>query len=173
MLKPSLFFFAACLCAGTAAASGDKGLYLGGSIGEANTRFEDATVSVADSQGAFKGMVGFRLPALFALEADYLDFGKASENGSHVSARAFAGYLMYYLPIPLVDLYAKAGYANWKGEGELSTRLDKNQSDLAYGAGAQLGWGKVAVRVEYDKINASNPGRDLSMVSAGLTYTFF
>lgn len=171
MLKSSLFTLTACLCVGTAVAS-DKGLYVGGSIGEANTSFQDATVSLADSQGAYKGIVGFRLPAVLAFEADYLDFGKAADNGSHVKARALAGYVMYFLPIPVVDIYAKVGYANWKGEGTLSASYDKSQSDLAYGGGAQIGWGKVAVRVEYDKINASSPAKDLSMVSAGLTYTF-
>jgi hypothetical protein len=184
LLKKSALALLGALIAGSACA-GDTGLYAGAGVGDASTSFATGGVSFSDSQAGYKGIVGFRLPVLFAAEVNYLDFGTAHGPDSRASTHAVAGYLLYFLPIPVVDIFAKGGYANWHGSGEFAGvsstfgggtsggSFSKNESDLAYGAGAQVGFGKFAVRLDWDRINASRPANKLSLVTAGLTYRIF
>lgn len=184
IVKRSALAFTGVLLAGSAFA-GDTGLYAGLGAGDASTSFDNGAISFSGSHTGYKGIVGFRLPVLFAAELNYIDFGTARGPDSRISTRAVTGDLLYFLPIPVVDIFVKGGYANWHGtgyfEGVASTfgggtsggAFSRNESDLAYGAGAQMAFDKVAVRLDWDRINASRPADKISLVSVGLTYRFF
>lgn len=162
----------AALLAAPLAQAAEDGFYLGAGLGEANTKIQDASLSLKDTQGAYKIIAGFRPLDFVAVEANYVDFGKAAQAGNSAKSRAVDAFVVGFLPIPLVDIYGKLGYANWKITPGISTAdFKKSGSDLAYGGGVQMGFGGLSVRVEYEKFNASS-AQDLSLVSAGLTWTF-
>lgn len=155
-----------------AALAADNGFYLGAGLGQANTKIDEAPLSLDDHHSAYKLIAGFRALDLLAVEANYVDFGKVGEATQTAHPRAVGVFAIGYLPIPIVDVYGKVGYANWKLRPEISAADFKdNGSDFAFGGGLQLHWGSLAARVEYEKYQAKSAD-DLSLVSAGLTWTF-
>lgn len=76
------------------------------------------------------------------------------------------------LPVPLLDVYGKGGVArlNYRASssnGCLACSLfnaDYSETRVAYGGGAQLKLDRLAVRVEYERISASNG--DPSLIAA-------
>ena len=104
---------------------------------------------------------------------------------AHVTADAVFGLLYAPLPIPWLDVYGKLGAArtqlNLNGRildlfcvagtvscGVIATH--ETETDLAYGAGVQVKFDAAALRVQYERINASfgNP----YMFTIGATWTF-
>ena len=188
-------------CAFTAlAAPNPTGFYVGGSVGQSNVRTSTEPISTPDSleqnDTAWKLLVGLRPIAPIAAELAYLDFGHltAARNLGpttlHASAQQRAATLSALifapLPLPVLDLYARAGVARLQDSGSLSllcnppyfcTRniplylnFDDNNIDFLYGAGVQLKLSALAIRFEYERINDSRGDPDL--LSAGLIWTF-
>jgi hypothetical protein len=103
----------------------------------------------------------------------------------HTNAEALAAVLYAPIPLPFLDVYAKLGPTHWhstaSGEilglfcpvnlpdcGRIEVRHDG--TDLAYGAGLQLRFGPGAVRIEYQRIEASPEYP--ALYGLGLTWTF-
>ncbi|TLY51094.1 MAG: hypothetical protein E6K50_08580, partial [Gammaproteobacteria bacterium] len=70
---------------------------------------------------SWKVLAGFRPIKLFAVEADYLDLGSRTNTfisgaSAHSDAKAYAGYAVGFLPLPVpfLDVFAKAGLSHWK-----------------------------------------------------------
>jgi hypothetical protein len=182
----SRLFFATILCATSAAAFAAtddgsmpvKGPYIGGSVTQA--RFDNSfAINDLDRRNTrWKGALGFRFANPFAVEVDYIDFGKATAPpvlgaGSFSStAHAIAAYGIGYIPIPYVDLFARVGAARVTSSANDGANIafDGHDTKFAYGWGAQWRWKSLAVRGEYEKLSTGNIG-DLNMVSLGLTYT--
>lgn len=160
------------------------GFYIGAGVGPSQIR-SDPNYSCCSYYGdynytfAWQGIVGIRPIHAFGIEAEYIDFGtpgngyyynNSSNSGSHPTAPALfaVGYLP--LPIPYLDVFAKAGGAR------LSTRVttytseacvtggpcpnnvpsgneEVNNTKFAYGAGVQsrLPFGLI-LRGEYERI---------------------
>ncbi len=91
------------------------------------------------------------------------------------------------IPVPLFDVYAKAGVAWLRTSGNsqafntsgpcqllpcslLPYHFSRNDTDPAFGAGVQFKVSKLALRAEYERIQGSAGKPDL--VSLGLTWTF-
>ncbi len=167
------------------------GAYVGGSIGEADVRNPFALPVVGDFAGhdfGWKAMVGLRPIPLLGAELSYTDFGSQSAYVGSASAKAAALYGMLYLPLPVpfLDVYAKAGLARVQqnvsgsnpGAGTCPINFpncalfsfSRNGTDAAFGAGAQFKFADWAVRAEYERIQASGGSPDL--LSVGLTWTF-
>jgi opacity protein-like surface antigen len=170
------------------------GLYVGAGIGEA--RVEAATSgqfgapfpSLSDfreNHSAYKFMVGARPISLVAAELAYVDFGHPRVTGLpgltsvDVSMKGLTAFGMLYLPVPVVDIYLKAGLARLDsrltvtacGVGLCQTaRLTPTNTGFAAGAGLQLKLAAWAARLEYERFNAA--GGNPSLVSAGLTWSF-
>jgi len=149
------------------AAQADNGLYVGAGITKAkvdNIFSRDLNI---DST-AWKAIVGFRPISLLAVEANYLDLGSETRSfagfgTAHADAKAFAGYAVGFLPIPLpiLDIYGKVGLARWQLSGNPRPnsslfRLSDNGTEFAWGAGAQAHFGKIAGRLEYERFNLPN-----------------
>jgi len=165
------------LAASGSALAADNGIYLGGSVGQANLKIDNlAGLSAADFDGndtAFKAIAGFRPFDWFAVEASYVDFGKPDDNvlGEHVKAQAdgVSAFAVGFLAIGPVDIFGKLGGINW--DSKVSGGIKDNGTDFAYGVGAQFRLLSLSVRAEYEGFNLSDVD-DLNMVSIGLTYTF-
>ena len=171
------------LCA-CAAHADDSPFYVGAGI--SRNKLSQITNSGLDfsdiSHTSWKALVGVRPISLFAVEADYLDLGSGSRSvvipgagtcqggtpncanfNTHSDGKAFAAYAMGFLPVPMpfLDLYAKAGLSRWKLNG--STTITHNLfefsdsgTSFAWGAGAQVHVGNVGARLEYESYNIPN-----------------
>jgi opacity protein-like surface antigen len=181
------------------------GLYVGGAIGQSRVEATDVGFlkpEFAENHSAFKAMVGIRPISLLGAELDYIDFGNASGSlrfpsnvantgTAAVSVKGEAAFGLIYLPIPIVDVYAKAGLSRLQtsvngGDNFYQCgvppgppgcpfvshfQLSRTDTGFAAGAGAQYKFGSWAVRAEYERFDAA--GAHPSLVSAGIAWTFF
>lgn len=176
---------AALIAAPGAALAADNGFYLGLASSDVSSDFDfGPTVGAADDDRGFKGIVGFRPLDKFALEANYVDFGDTRlplnlvciqtpcPTEASVEAEALSVSAVGMLPLPFVDLFARAGYARWESQVSTSiTSTDNDGSDLTFGAGVQFRLGSFALRVEYERFKLDDD--DIDLKSIGFTYTFF
>jgi opacity protein-like surface antigen len=188
---------------GNAVAEDLLGLYVGGAIGQSRVEATDVgflSPDFVENHSAFKALVGIRPISLIGAELDYIDFGRPSGNlrfpadvantgTADVSVKAAAAFGLIYLPIPVVDVYAKGGLSRLQtsinggdtfyhcgvppgppGCPSVSLfQLSRTNTGFAAGAGVQYKFGPWAVRAEYERFNAA--GGNPSLLSAGITWT--
>jgi len=129
----------------------------------------------------WKVWAGVRPISLFAVEADYIDLGSQSASSltidqggtsTHLSYKAFAGYAVGYVPIPVpyLDVFGKVGLARWTSSGGTNVvgpppgggsqffSLSDNGTQFAWGIGGQLRFGNVGARLEYENFSIRNTG---------------
>ncbi len=136
---------------------------------------------------AFQGVLGARPISLVGAEIGYIDFGKpdgeANTFPESASLKGVAAFGVLYLPVPVVDIYMKAGVARLESTVKYSycgpcacniclnsVQLDRTNTSGAGGVGAQYRFGSWAVRAEYERFNAA--GGNPSLLSTGITRTF-
>jgi Outer membrane protein beta-barrel domain len=163
---------AICAAAGRASAAED-GFYLGGSLGQSTSGLRAGTVNYSDNDLGYKLIAGFRVFKLLAVEVNYVDLGSTNTGGVQAKTKALDGFVMGFLPVPVVDIYGKLGVVSWQTDASAPNfSLSHNGSDLAYGAGVQMHFGAVGARLEFEGFDvqqASTP----TLLSLGVTYTFF
>ena len=168
------------------------GVYVGGAFGQARV---DATAPTGsgfrENHSAFKVMVGLRPISMLGVELAYGDFGHPSHlNGflaTDVTMKGASAFGIFYLPVPIVDIYAKAGVARLRSTVNTTavcalapvgyctlinspSPISRTDVGFAAGAGAQFKVGGLAIRGEYERFNAAGgyPG----LFSVGLMWTF-
>jgi hypothetical protein len=173
-MRNAILLTAALLCASGAASAADNGIYLGGSIGQANVEVDEGLTQVDGDDTGFKFIVGVRPLDWLAVEASYVDFGKVKDGAQAAEGNGVSAFVVGFLPVGPVDLFAKGGLINW----DSSVKLDgigkvfsEDGNDLAYGVGAQFRLLSLAVRAEYEVFDVDRVD-NLNMLSIGLTYTF-
>jgi len=164
------------LALGAGVAQADNGLfYLG--AGVTNSKLHDILVQGTAfpdlNKTSGKVFAGFRPISAFAVEADYLDLGSATEEGActgpccmeacrglyQSDAQVFAAYALGFLPtpVPFLDIYGKAGLArsqlNTKVSGSTST---SSGTEFAWGVGVQAHVSMVGARLEYEDFKIPN-----------------
>ena len=195
----ALLAIAACGASGAAFADNPVGFYVGVGAGSSQNRSDDSRYGYPgyynDYQFAWQGIVGIRPISMIGLEAEYIDFGQpyrhngrydfnVSGSDSHPTAPALfaVGYLP--IPIPFLDIFAKAGVARLStnvtdfvqqpcvsgGPCPYFVPADRHQvidTRLAYGAGVQskFPFGLI-LRGEYERISSQFGDPDALMVSA-------
>lgn len=170
------------------------GLYVGGGIGQSQVK-ADAPTGAGDSSSfrenhsAYKLIAGIRPLSPFGVEVAYLDLGHPNGNlagfPADVGTKGTAAFaVLYLLPVPILDVYAKAGIARLQTtvSGTLQGpctpgclpgspyRLDSTTTSYAVGAGVQVKLGAWAVRGEYEAFDTKvgRPG----LATLGVTWTF-
>jgi hypothetical protein len=167
----SLLLLAALAVSATALAD-DVGLYLGGSLGESQQRFDASTFDVRASDLAYKFALGYRPLKVFAAEVSYVGFGRAYGGINFADTDAIGAFAVAFLPIPVVDVYGKVGMANWRTDAQSPFHsFHRTGTDLAYGAGAGTSWGSLGARLEYERYDVSH-ANDMALASVGLTWVF-
>ena len=182
------------------------GWYAGGSIGQSRLEATGQTIltplyhyddsgSFTANHSAYKLTLGLRPISLFGAELSYVDFGHAAGGfnalaGADVRMRAAAAWGVLYLPVPLVDVFLKAGLARVQstvnGTGLVGPNcgagvctadvavglfsLERNNTRGAGGIGVQYRVGPLAARAEYERYSAA--GGNPSMLSVGATWSF-
>jgi len=164
------------------------GMYLGGAIGEAQANIDSLSFSAHDT--GWKAVFGVRLVQVFGAEAEYVDMGsptgRLSFGDVHTTANGPAVFGVAYLPLPVpfFDVFAKAGLANVQQQatvrltpgvgtcalGIACDGFSRSESEFAWGAGAQVKSGSLAVRAEYEQFRA--PGGNLNFASVGFYWNF-
>lgn len=197
----ALFCSVTAVFAGAAACADDSlsGAYLGGGIGPSWVKA--ATASLPSLLGAptpvgdfdethtgYQLVLGARpTGSPLALELEYLDLGEphlppyAGPGFLYgtVSQRGEGLFLLYYLPIPLIEPYLKAGasritthanFAYCPVDTCVTATPSSTNNALAVGAGLQWTLGRFAVRGEYEHFNAG--GGHPGLLTIGATWTF-
>jgi len=170
------FLLALALTLAAGAAEADNGtLYLGAGLTNDNLRDIAATNSNLNSTN-WKVWAGFRPISLFAVEADYMDLGSQNVTSNfvsggtttHVNYKAFAGYAVGYVPIPLpyLDVFGKVGLARWSSSGGSTVTaeagpsqffsLSDNGTQFAWGVGTQVHVGNLGARLEFENFSIRN-----------------
>jgi hypothetical protein len=180
----SLLVSASLLAPAGAAFAADNGFYVGLASSDVSSDYElgPAAVGDPDDDRGFKGIVGFRPLDSFAIEANYVDLGETRvpiniaciqapcPNEASIDSQVLSVSAVGLYALPLVDLYARVGYARWESELAPFAPQDREGSDPTYGAGAQVRVGSFALRFEYERFEFDDDDADL--VSIGFTYTF-
>lgn len=160
------------------AAAADNGFYVGGSLGQANANVDEGGVDFDGDEFGWKVFAGFRPLEWIAVEVAYTDFGSPSETAGpvrvDVETQALSAFGVVFLPLPVLDLYAKAGLAQIDTKATTSAlgglRFDDDNTDFAWGVGAQIGFGSLAVRAEYERFESEIGDPDF--LSLGVLWTF-
>jgi len=169
--------------ANTAWAGSESGFYLGGSLGsadlDASFRDGDADVNFDDDDTGYKIFAGYNF-GLFpfidlAVEGSYVDFGEASADilggSANASVTGWDAFGLAGVKLGPVGLFAKVGAMAWDSEIEvINNRIDDSGSDPAYGIGARVQLGSLAVRAEYEVIDVDVV--DIGFLSVGAAWTF-
>jgi opacity protein-like surface antigen len=188
----------ACGVSTAALAEDPLGFYIGAGVGESTIRSDDPGYGLPgyfnDHQTAYQAVFGLRpLNSFIGAEVMYIDFGQPGHrhrddpnffgDDSHPRAPVLFGVGYLPIPVPYLDVYAKAGVARLQmtltqfecldtGTGPCNNfqavgRSDITQTKFAYGAGVQyrLPFG-LSVRAEYERISSPFGDPDALMVSA-------
>lgn len=184
----------ACSIAGSIAGLGaervhaaQNGFYVGAATGEARTRHDTGLGDIFDDRdSSSKLIVGWRPVDWFAVEGSYFDLGDitlrqpvADLTPFRLEQRGYGAFAVVLKEIANFDLFAKAGIVNSSADLTVNTiagpvtSVDKD-TDLAWGAGAQVRFGRVAARIEYERFEISNGDgfKPPKVVSLGVTWTF-
>jgi opacity protein-like surface antigen len=201
---------AACGVSAAALAQNPVGFYVGAGLGESQIRSDDGYYGYPsyynDYQVAWKAFVGIRPIRVLGIEAEYIDFGHPSCNGyynnyyngncntatygndSHPTAPALFGVGYLPLPVPWIDVFAKAGAARLSLNADTFApqacvaggqcpnyafvgRQKVTDTKFAYGAGVQSKFPfGLTLRAEYERISSQYGDPDAVMVSAMWTF---
>ena len=145
-------------------------------------KFLGAEVSYVDL-----GSGGF--PAAGDATPPLLPFPPGSVTDGHASQKGEAAFAVLYLPVPVIDLYVKAGVARMTTHLSVGYRIpgvgtcmigdpqcasgyaSVHRTDTAFAGGVGLQWGigAWAIRAEYERFDAA--GAHPSLAAIGLTWT--
>src|SRR6266403_2054896 len=168
----------------TARADNLLGLYIGGGVGQSHVRSDLGAFSnlgeFVENHTGWKALIGVRPISLLGAELEYADLGHSASGVGPVPP----GLVYRPLPLPIFDVYGKAGFSRLRTEVNASWRCvapitcvanpsfhqDSTDTRFAYGAGAQAKFLSLGVRVEYERI--SEPGGSPDLYSIIATWTF-
>ena len=188
-------------------------VYVGAALGHASLRAKDSRLiplsssvlgSFDRNDTAYQFMAGVRGLYLLGAEVDYFHLGSGrvtpawagigTLGSAHLSQKGEAAFALLYLPIPvpMLDVYLKAGVARLTSDlsasadfpgctgtlctcivscsSHVSGALSTTETAFAAGAGVQWSFGDWAVRGEYERFTALGEHPDL--LSVGVTWSF-
>lgn len=151
--------------------------YVGGGLGQsdADLSADDLEIDEFDAKDmSWKLFTGIRA-SMFGAELEYINFGTADgELGGteyDVDYKGLGAYGLFYLPlpVPVLDIYVKAGLAKVDIDIDAEDFSD-DDTKFSYGAGIQLKFGALGIRGEYQKFKFEEV--DPSLLSLSLSYSF-
>ena len=184
--------------AGTASAA-QEGFYVGAGAGETTAKASTGPLLVSTppdvfntfhfdkNETGYKGFVGYNFLPWLGVEGGYVDLGSPSQNWQRgttslqgdVNADGWEGFVVGYLPIGPVDIFAKVGGIASNIDlklkdsvvGQPTQHFSESDSNgmWAYGGGVAYNFGHWSLRAEYEWYDV-NKLDDLYMVSGSLTY---
>jgi hypothetical protein len=155
--------------------------YIGAGIGQSDVDLTEDDLGSLDFDAkdtAWKLVAGVRAASILGAEIEYIDFGKPNGDDSSVDYKGVAVYGLLFapLPLPILDLYAKAGMAKLDANLEVEGvgEGDVKDTQFTYGVGAQLKFGSLAIRGEWEKFKVKDNGASAkpSLLSLSFTKSF-
>jgi opacity protein-like surface antigen len=158
------------------AAAADNGFYLGAGITQSEFDIEDIGEGELDDN-SFKVIAGFRPLDWLAVEANYIDLGGINEDGVFLDAKAITASVLAIAEVGVIDLYARAGLANWKLDYGIEDfgSSDEDGWEPTFGVGVGAHFGSLGVRAEYEMFKTNTDvldDIDVNTLSLSFTYTF-
>jgi hypothetical protein len=109
---------------GTGAQAADNGIYLGASVGQSSTEYqqniEGSNLDFDASATGFKAIAGWRFLDWLAVEGNYVDLGSGDDNvlGQKIESDVNGVSLsaVGFVPVGPVDLFARVGAINWNAD---------------------------------------------------------
>ena len=140
-------------------AGAESGFYAGGGLGDVSV--EEGSFDESDT--AVKAFVGFNfglIPLIdVAVEAAYMELGSPGNvDVSGLNASGLVG-----LNFGPLGIFAKTGFMDWEIGNDSGT-------DTSYGVGAKFQFSSLAVRAEYETVDAD--GADINITTASVVWTF-
>lgn len=165
----------------------ESGFYMGAAVAEAETREKIGLGDAFDDRdSSFKIIGGWRPVDWFAVEGSYFDLGRVRLRRNvpdlspfRLDQKGYGAFGVFLLEIASFDLFAKAGIVRSSADFTTNTLIGPlswtdRDTDLAWGIGGQARFGRLAARLEFERLEISN-GEDFRrprLVSFGLTWTF-
>ncbi|NAX48233.1 outer membrane beta-barrel protein [Photobacterium halotolerans] len=170
-----------------------KMVYVGGAYGETTldvsssdrAEYEDAGISIDDTDKGYKFFLGYRINRYAAVEGFLADLGEATliHQDAAISASmemdTWGGAVLGIVPLhPHIEAFAKLGLHAWDMSAKMQgqTLLEDDGTDVLYGIGARYIYyptysdDAVSVRIEYERFELDEESVDL--LSAGISYHF-
>jgi opacity protein-like surface antigen len=167
------------------------GIYVGAGVGR--SALVQDQYQIDSHVTGWKLLAGWRPISLLGVEAEYADLGSKGvttfAGAAHVDtdAKASAVYALGYLPVPLpwIDVYGKVGAARVQAnttESPLGAPCpagspcaapvvtDNDRTAVAWGAGLQFKWSRLAARLDYERFDG--PQGDPSLLAAEFIFNF-
>jgi len=156
------------------------GAYVGASLGQSDSTVVGGTSSVSGDNSSWKILGGYTFMKFVAVEGSYRNLGGINDTIGTTSFDTEISSLDVFgvgiLPLGKVDVFAKLGFSRI----ELSATIDDqafpapitvstNENELAYGVGVSMGFGRAAIRLEYETFATTET---LNMFSAGAVFKF-
>ena len=182
----SIFLASSLLFSTSVMAGSESGFYLGGSLGSATIKAEGQTPTGDDfdfneEDSAYKIFAGYNfgiIPLIdLAVEGSYVDFGNPNSTLSSGTKVEYdlAGWDVFglaALTFGPFSVFGKAGVIAWDSDVAIDDfKVSDSGSDPAYGLGAKIQFGSLAVRAEYEYFDVSQ-FNDVYLTSIGLSYNF-
>ena len=148
------------------------GLYLGGSVGGAISKWDALDQDFDESDAAWKAFVGYHFLQFFAVEAAYRDLGSPSDSTYKLSTTAFDVEGLVGMPIGPVYLFGKLGIANWDSDFTVNgTGIKTSDDGTGYlgGIGVSVDVIKIQLRAEIEYLDA---GEGAAMYTIGAAWRF-
>lgn len=159
-------------------AGSDSGIYIGGSMGQADLKTGDPNFDINEDASGYKVIFGYNfglVPTIdLAIEADYRDFGSFENNASNIQSdlTSVDVYGLAGFNFGPIGVFGKLGFSNTDVDLVIDdVRQKDSDSSNTYGIGAKIGLGSLAVRAEYEVFDLDGID-DMSMTSLGVTLTF-
>lgn len=184
---------------GIAQADDPLGLYIGAGYGQGHIKAQLQGLGAllgefGANHSAYQAMLGIRPISFLGAEITYVDFGQSSIGNPtgygalplpsipypaavQVSQKGEAAYGLLYLPVPIIDVYVKAGVSRISTDMSATYTVTTGaevigrsitDTSFAYGAGVQWKLAQWAVRGEYERFSVA--GANPSLFSIGMTY---
>ncbi len=159
------------LISGIAVAGSESGLYVGGSLGTVSQDISTADVSFDDDDTGYKIFAGYNLGLIplidLAIEGSYVDLGKVTSSEFSSETTAWTAFGLAGFKLGPIGLFGKLGMIAWDSK---SSGGDDSGSDPAYGVGASIQLGSIALRAEYELFETDSI--DIDYFSVGAAWTF-
>jgi OmpA-OmpF porin, OOP family len=165
--------------------------YIGASVGQSAFKIDTTGATSADTRDTgYKLFGGWTFTPNLGVEAAYFDLGQATGAASlpglgtvGVTGKASGFSLAGVAALPLGDasLFAKAGFAQVRGEIEARTPFgNASESDSSlqptFGVGASYALtSNLSARIEWERVRvryANDQKDDTDLISAGVAYRF-
>ncbi|MDO3386620.1 outer membrane beta-barrel protein [Gilvimarinus sp. SDUM040013] len=179
-LTPLALLITALSFTSLAHAGSESGIYIGGSLGNAELNYGDdlaeiGSIDFKDDDTAYKIFAGYNfgiLPLLdLAVEGSYMDFGSQNDLDTQIDVNGWNVSGLAGINLGPIGLFGKAGVIDWDSNIE-HVSLDQSRSgtDPIYGLGAKVHLGSFSIRAEYEIVEADKADIDFYSVGAAITF---